>query len=159
IVLVDVVVHFRDQAVHAIGKDRGRCEIWTSPRKVGSRPRMQRQQILYDHVTRVAGRERTVGGTSSGHATQTCLRSRLTLAFVFHVEKCLVLDDRAAQRSTELVVVEWILSALAVEVVPGTANRTRPVVYEPRAVELIGSAFCHDIDYGTGVATVLSLVV
>ena len=52
-----------------------------------------------------------------GHRARACLACGFALAFVVHVEKGLVLYDRAAEGTAKLVIVKWVLGPHIVEIV------------------------------------------
>src|SRR5258708_10127514 len=119
---------------------------------VRRRPRiMSREKSCYNRV----------GGASVRgnlcwirHACQRHYSYALALPFVIKIEECLVLDDRTAQRSAELIVVEWRPPTHIVEVIP----RVQPViskVIESGAMQSVRPALRDDIDRRASVSSIL----
>src|SRR5208282_5808448 len=83
----------------------------------------------------------------------------LALAFVVGVEKGFIFDDRTAERSAELVVVEWALGiGREIEVI-SCAELARAEILQRRSMPVVGAALGHNVDDGAAVASVFCLVV
>ena len=120
---------------------------------------MPGQEGLDNQVVGVAGTERAVRCTTRWHATESRLGSRFALPLIVHIEKGLVSYDRAAQRTTELVVVKRVLRSSRVEEVAGATDRTGAVVLEQRSMQLVRAALGHDVHHRAAVPPVLRFVV
>ena len=136
------MVNLGDHAVHAVpklGGDRhigagattliadARQEIWIWPWVA----RQKSQAYCIQGFTSICNV--SLGGRNHGrvgHTARACLRSRFALSFVVYEEERLVLGDGTAERTTKLIVVEWILPALGVEEVAGATDGTGAVVFQ-----------------------------